>query len=80
MITKKQIAVLAQAVRDADSWRGSLTGNYGDDESIREEYERLDAHDAYIAECKAALRDLRNGPQPGHVTWSANCVGPGRRA
>jgi hypothetical protein len=59
MITKKQITLLAQAVRDADSWRGSLTGNYGDDESIREEDERLGAHDAYIAACKAALRDLR---------------------
>ena len=59
MITKKQVAVLAQAVKDADAWRGSLTGNYGDDESIREEAERLDAHDSYIAECRVALRDLR---------------------
>jgi hypothetical protein len=59
MITKKQIALLAQAVRDADSWRGSLIGDCGDDESIRKEDERLGAHDAYIAACKAALRDLR---------------------
>ena len=60
MITKKQVALLAQAVKDADAWRGSLTGHYGDDdESIREEAERLDAHDSYIAECRVALRDLR---------------------
>ena len=64
MITKKQVALLAQAVKDADAWRAidlmKKYNHYGDDdESIRKEAERLDAHDSYIAECRVALRDLR---------------------
>jgi hypothetical protein len=59
MITNSQIRFLAQAVKDADGWRGLLTGNYGDAQSIGEESERLAAHDTHIAECKKALRELR---------------------
>ncbi len=58
MITRKQYNALRAAVDSAASWRGSLTGNYGCAESIREEDERLAHFDAHIKLCREALRTL----------------------
>lgn len=59
VITKKQYQALSKAVAMAAQWRGSLTGNYGDEESYREEEDRLDAFDSHISICRQALKELR---------------------
>jgi hypothetical protein len=55
----KNYAALAKAVREAAAWRGSLTGNYGDETSMREEDERLAQFDAEIAAARQGLADVR---------------------
>lgn len=62
----RHIRALKQAVADADSWRGSLIGSYPDDEqSQKDETDRLAVHDAKIALMREAVSIIEAERKPG---------------
>ena len=79
---RKHYRALVKAVNVAAQWRGSLTGNYGDEESMREEDERLADFDAHIKLCREALKEIRDGQfrvdgdtEAGKGREASNCKG-----
>lgn len=57
-LSRTEKAAIKWAVNEAEGWRGTLIGNYGDEESQLEEKKRLAEFDRTMRHARNALKKL----------------------